>query len=164
MLKAWNRVFHFLERLLDIIIGVLMIVLVVIISMQIVSRFVFNKPLIWTEEFARWLMIWMAFLAIPICVKKNIHLKVDLGLDKVLSPASLLVKDLLLNTVALIVWALVVKYGYTYAMTLTRVNALTFRIAKVYLLICIPVSGLLTVAFLLNRIIAAVQRYSASRA
>ncbi len=164
MLKAWNRVFHFLERLLDIIIGILMIVLVVIISMQIVSRFVFNKPLIWTEEFARWLMIWMAFLAIPVCVKKNIHLKVDLGLDKALSPASLLVKDILLNTVALIVWALVVKYGYTYAMTLVRVNAFTFRIAKVYLQVCIPVSGLLTVAFLLDRIIGAVQRYRTSRA
>ena len=164
MLKAWNKVFRVLARALDILIGVLMIVLVVVIGMQIVSRFVFNKPLIWTEEFARWLMIWMAFLAIPVCVKKNIHLKVDLGLDRALPPAGLLAKDILLNAVALVVWALIVKYGYAYAMTLTRVNALTFRIVKVYLLICIPVSGVLTVAFLLDRIIAAAQKYSASRA
>ena len=68
MLKAWNKFFRFLERALDILIGVLMIVLVVIITSQIVSRFVFNKPMIWTEEGARWLMIWMAFLAIRLFV------------------------------------------------------------------------------------------------
>ena len=155
MLKLWHRVFRVLSKALDILIGVLMIVLVVVVTAQIVSRFIFNKPLIWTEEVARWMMMWMAFLAIPVCVRKGLHLKVDLGLTDKLPPRARLALTCVLNALAIAVWVMIVKFSYTYAMTLTRVNALTFRVAKVYLLIAIPISGVLTVAFLLDRVVAA---------
>lgn len=158
-MKVLSKLVSIWERALDILIGIMMVVLCVMIGAQIVSRFVFNKPIIWTEEASRWLMIWMAFMSIPVCVKKGIHLKVDLGIDAKLSPMAKMVKNIIFNLLALAVWVLIVKFSYTYAMTLTRVNALTFRVPKVYLLICIPISGVFTVVFLINKVVEAIATY-----
>ena len=58
----------------------LLSVVVVVTLLQIVLRYAFNAPLIWSEELARFLTVWMTFLgaAIILC---HLHLFGDLFLD-----------------------------------------------------------------------------------
>jgi len=51
-------------------------VMAVITFMQVILRYVFNKPLPWPEELARYLLIWMTFLGTVVLVKKDLHVKV----------------------------------------------------------------------------------------
>jgi TRAP-type C4-dicarboxylate transport system permease small subunit len=48
-----------------------------IVSLQIVSRYVMKNPLPWTEELARYLMIWMVFIGASCIIKKWDNIYVD---------------------------------------------------------------------------------------
>ncbi len=48
-----------------------------ILGIQIFFRFVLNNSLTWSEELARFMFIWSAFLSIGFCLKEGISLKID---------------------------------------------------------------------------------------
>ena len=62
---------------IEAIVAGLLILLVVITSAQVVMRYAFNSPLIWSEELARWLLIWLTFTGSALALKHRQHL--DLG-------------------------------------------------------------------------------------
>lgn len=63
-----------LERYLMLI---LLLGMTLVLGIQIVFRFVINDPLTWSEELARFMFIWSAFLSIGFCLKEGISLKID---------------------------------------------------------------------------------------
>lgn len=56
---------------------VLLLGMTLVLGIQIVFRFVLNDPLTWSEELARFMFIWSAFLSISFCLKEGISLKID---------------------------------------------------------------------------------------
>jgi TRAP-type C4-dicarboxylate transport system permease small subunit len=70
-----------LMDLLDVLVRKLLIVLsglmTVVIILQVVCRYVLKNPLAWTEELARYLMIWMAFIGSSCVIKKWDNIYVD---------------------------------------------------------------------------------------
>jgi TRAP-type C4-dicarboxylate transport system permease small subunit len=50
--------------------------------MQVVWRYVFNSPFMWTEELARDLGIWLVLLSISVVMKEERHLGFDIMPDK----------------------------------------------------------------------------------
>lgn len=55
-----------------------MAVLVVIASLQVGARYFFDRPLAWSEEGVRYVMIWTALLAAAWSVRDREHIAVDL--------------------------------------------------------------------------------------
>ena len=55
---------------------VLTILMVIIMGVQVNARYVFNNSLSWSEEFARYIFIWLAFISIGYCVNRNSSIKV----------------------------------------------------------------------------------------
>ncbi|OAS89042.1 MULTISPECIES: TRAP transporter small permease [Metabacillus] len=56
----------------------------ILVGAQVLSRFIFNFPLDWTEELARFIFIWLVYIAISLAAKHNAHLKMEVG-EKLLS-------------------------------------------------------------------------------
>lgn len=52
-------------------------VMVVAALLQVISRYFFNYPLGWTGELAQIMMIWFAFLTVPILVRRQRLMRVD---------------------------------------------------------------------------------------
>lgn len=48
-----------------------------VLGIQVFYRFVLNNSLTWSEELARFMFIWSAFLSIGFCLKEGISLKID---------------------------------------------------------------------------------------
>ena len=63
----------------------LLVVLVVVTSLQVFTRYVLNAPLGWTEEAARMLFTWIIFIGAALIVKRGSHISIDI-LVKVLPP------------------------------------------------------------------------------
>lgn len=63
-----------------------LVVLVVVASLQVFTRYVLNAPLSWTEEAARMLFTWIVFIGAALIVKRSSHISIDI-LVKVLPPA-----------------------------------------------------------------------------
>ena len=56
----------------------LLVVILVTMGMQVVSRYVFGSPISWSEEVARLAMIWLTFVASSFVAAKKQHIAVDL--------------------------------------------------------------------------------------
>ena len=67
------------EKLLTIFLGSNCI----IIFWSVLSRYVFNLGQQWTEEVAISLMVWSVFLGCNIAIRKNIHIKVEIFLERI---------------------------------------------------------------------------------
>jgi C4-dicarboxylate transporter DctQ subunit len=49
-----------------------------LIFIQVICRYVFNMPLAWSEELARFLFIWMTFVAGVVAARRGQHIGVEL--------------------------------------------------------------------------------------
>ncbi|MDR2588289.1 MAG: TRAP transporter small permease [Spirochaetales bacterium] len=57
----------------------------VLIFTQVLFRYVFNSPLAWTEELARFLFIWMTFVAGVVAARRGGHIGVELIVNRLSS-------------------------------------------------------------------------------
>ena len=65
------------NRLEDYLSIFVLVLLVLDVSLQVITRYVFNKPLGWTEEIARYLLILLTFVGGPIAARKNSNVSLD---------------------------------------------------------------------------------------
>jgi TRAP-type C4-dicarboxylate transport system permease small subunit len=80
--EAYLKLMEFLDigvrKLITIITGLMAFT----ICIQVLCRYVLKNPLIWTEELARYLMIWMVFLGASCVLKKWNNIYVDFLINK----------------------------------------------------------------------------------
>jgi TRAP-type C4-dicarboxylate transport system permease small subunit len=53
---------------------VLFVIMIVSVFGQVIMRYVFASPLSWSEELARYAMVWQAMLASALCMQRGLHL------------------------------------------------------------------------------------------
>ena len=70
---------------LDALAALLVVVEVVVLLAGVVSRFVFNAPLVWTDELASSLFLWLAMLGAVIAARRSVHMRMS-ALTSKLSP------------------------------------------------------------------------------
>lgn len=73
--ERWGEWLTCLERLAAA--GMLVTILVTM-GAQVVARYVFHRPISWSEEWARFALIWLAFLAAAFVMAEGRHIAVDL--------------------------------------------------------------------------------------
>lgn len=44
---------------------------------QVIARYIFNSPLGWSDELARYFLVWSTFLSVSYCVRNRISIKID---------------------------------------------------------------------------------------
>ena len=70
-MNAWR---HFAERAIDVAAIVVFVAIFGCVIGQVVLRYAFNNPMTWSEELARYLFIWCAFLGWIIASRRHGHL------------------------------------------------------------------------------------------
>ena len=66
----------------DYLIATLFGATLVVITAQIVWRYVFNDSLTWTEELARYLFVWITFVGAALAIRDRSHIRVALLVDR----------------------------------------------------------------------------------
>ena len=66
----------------DWIASVLTAGMVAVIFLQVVNRYVFNSPIAWTEEVARFLFVWLSFLGAFLAIRANAHINITAVLKR----------------------------------------------------------------------------------
>lgn len=87
---------------------IIFIAMVILTFLQVLSRFVFNLSLGWTEEVSRFLFIWLVYLSAAMGAKHRRHIRVEL-IDQFL-PRSIAKWAGLVSDLLWIGYALVVAY------------------------------------------------------
>ncbi|MBM4323726.1 MAG: TRAP transporter small permease [Deltaproteobacteria bacterium] len=101
MLKKVDRFFHSLGLIEMWFSAILLLGIVSIILLQVFCRYVLGSPLIWPEELAILISLWMTFIGASYVFKKNRHLLLSFFVDRLPKPA-ILALDLLTNAAILL--------------------------------------------------------------
>ena len=63
----------------ELVVAILIIVMVLMVTAQVLSRYVFHTSLSHTEELVRYLFVWATFLGIAAAAYRNRHLSIALS-------------------------------------------------------------------------------------
>jgi TRAP-type C4-dicarboxylate transport system permease small subunit len=73
---------RFAERALDALAVVLFALMFGVVILQVALRYVFNHPLVWTDEAAAYFLVWISFLGMALASRKRIHIGITLIVDR----------------------------------------------------------------------------------
>jgi len=82
MKKTIHRWYKIIDRTVEIIITVIFSLMVLVGGMQVFYRYVLRNSLSWSEEFQKYMHIWLIFLAIPLAYKKGAHIGMNIMFNK----------------------------------------------------------------------------------
>lgn len=105
-----RRFYDSLEKFLRIVLLVLVSGIVITTMLQIVARFILMVSIPWTDELARYLMIWASFVGLGVAYRKRELICVAFFREKLpphLLKVTLLISDLLCSVFAIVI----VMYG-----------------------------------------------------
>ena len=142
------------DKILGITLILIMSVMVLNVIWQVFTRFVVGTPSSFTDELARYLMIWLGILGAAYVSGKNMHVAIDVLPQKFSEKTQRKLRLLVYTLIALFaVFAMV--YGGSRLVYITYVlnqksPALQIPLALVY--IAIPVSGLLIIYYKISDI------------
>lgn len=125
--------------------ALLMGTLVLCVVWQVISRYILNAPSTFTDELARFLLIWVSFLGVAYLSGRNAHVSIDV-LSERLKPAQRVRLNVFINLVIILFVLSVLVYGggvlvYTTFVYMQLTPTMQIPMAFVYLIG--PISGLL---------------------
>lgn len=143
-----------LEIVLAKVCAALMALMVVDVTWQVVSRFILDNPSSFSEELARFLLVWIGFLGAAYAYRKHAHLGLDI-LTSRLTGTKKIVAERFADGVCFAFAAVIMVFAGAKIMFLTlELNqvsaALQVKIGYVYSVI--PISGLLICVFAIERL------------
>ena len=148
------------DRLLELALIVLMGANVLNVLWQVFTRFVLKDPSSFTEELARFLLIWVGLLGASYAAGKKMHLAIDVVLQtlknkrKIWAEISIQVFIFLYSFFVMVVGGLRLV---TITLTLNQISA-ALRVKLGYVYIAIPLSGLLIMFY---AVVFIIERYRA---
>jgi len=77
-LERYRRGLVLLGRVETVLVVVLLANIVVCITGQVVSRYFFDRPIVWVEEVATYSFIWAVFLGAAVALKHDQHLRIEI--------------------------------------------------------------------------------------
>ncbi|MDY7027940.1 MAG: TRAP transporter small permease [Spirochaetota bacterium] len=99
-----------IRKILKIVILVLFTVIIFSVFYQVVSRYVFQAPPSWTEEVARFSLVWLIILGSSVCIRKSRHFNVDY-ITHLMSKRTVYILNLFLNLLIVGFIAVALYYG-----------------------------------------------------
>lgn len=142
-------VFNKVNRMLELFLIIIFALLVLDVLFQVFSRYLMGRSFAWTEEFARFSLIWMTIIGAAYLNAKREHLSMDFLYDK-LSIQNKRVASILIEIfIFLFGFIVMVCGGINLVYTTLHLEQLsgTLRIPLGYVYAVLPFSGLLVMCF-----------------
>ncbi len=147
-----NKLINVIDRCLEWIMVSLMAVLVVDVTWQVVSRYLLGEASSFSEEVARYLLIWIGLLGSSYAYRKKMHLAFDLVTNKVTGRTKYWM-EIIIHTLIILFSIVVLMMGGMYLVQLTwELNQLSasLQISLSYVYFALPLSGILMVIYAIN--------------
>ena len=144
-----QRINKYIDRVIEWALILLMAGMVVNVTWQVFTRFILKDPSSFTEELARFLLIWTGLMGATYAVSKKIHLAINLLADS-LTGYPKIATEIFINLCIFLFALFVMLIGginlVEMSFTLNQVSAaLEMKLGYVYLVL--PLSGILIMYF-----------------
>lgn len=139
----WEKISLGLDRITGYICIVFAIIMTVTTLVGILFRYLMTNPLPWTEELARYAMIWMGLLAISMGVRRQSHLGLQLIINLLPRPVQKIFGYLIRVLIGYFLYMLMI-YGGKMALNGYYQIAPALQIKMIYVLSAVPMAALLS--------------------
>ena len=116
--------------------------MVVVVAAQVFFRYVLNQSLFWSEELARYILVWLTFLGASVAYRRNAHPRIELFSARLGAPAARILR-IASHLVAAAFFGLLVIYGAQFAYFVRLQISPALQLPKGVVMLVLPVSGLL---------------------
>lgn len=82
-MKALMKGIDILNKIVGIVVGLMLGAMSIIIVVQVFCRFVIDYPLTWSEEAARYLMVYTVFIGAPLALRKHKMIAIEIIAESV---------------------------------------------------------------------------------
>jgi TRAP-type transport system small permease protein len=137
-----EKISYYIDKIIGYICIIMGITMTVTTLLGILFRYIMTNPLPWTEELARYSMIWMGLLAISIGVRRNLHLGVEMFMNKFPMIIRRIITYFSRLLIGFFLYMLSI-YGYDMAINGLHQTSPGLQISMFYVLISIPISAIL---------------------
>lgn len=102
----------------------MLLALVVILAVQVFARYALGSPLVWSEELARYLLIWSTFIGVSLAVREGRNISVDL-LPMILGAGTIRAFAVISLVGSMIFFALMVWYSIPLTLRILNIGQLS---------------------------------------
>lgn len=142
-------IFHSIGYVLGI---TLMLLMISTLSAGVVSRYVFNRPIFWTGEFSRIVLMWTVFIGAALALRRNSPID-HISMDFFVSLLPLKFRKI----TGKIVWGVTVFFclavifvGIRFFVQTISMRTAALGISKGFIHIVLPIFAIMALVFLLN--------------
>lgn len=142
-----------LNRLAELAVTVGMVSLVALIFVQVAARYAFNSSLVWSEEAARYIFVWLVLLGASIGIHHDSHPGVMLVVSHLPAPTRRVVRLLALG-ISSGFFAVLTWYGVTQALQSDTEMSAAMGLNMTWPYLAFPIGGALMLVHTLTHAIA----------
>jgi tripartite ATP-independent transporter DctM subunit len=137
--RSWiTAMDRLLGVLVEIPIAILVVMEVVILFAGVISRFVFHSPIVWSDELASILFLWLAMLGAVVAFRRGEHMRMTAFVGKA-TPQTRAFLDVFAIAVSLVFLVLVAEPAYEYAYEETFITTPALEITNAWRAAALPV-------------------------
>ena len=127
----------------------------IIVAVQVFCRYVLNHSLFWSEELARYLLVWLTFLGASVAYYRNVHPGIDMIYARM--PISIQkITAITVHLVSLTLFGIMIIFGAKFSYFVRLQISPALYLPKWLIFTIIPISGLILMlhglTFLLNEL------------
>ena len=152
------KISHYLGKISDFLDGVIVkivflgiLCMIVSISLQIIFR-VFFDALVWTEEAARYLLVWSSFLGATLAYKRKMHIAIT-AVVELLPKALRKTVELVSIALSILFFAICAYYGLQLMTTQGYQLSPALRLPMKYVYLGVPLSFIVMLIHGMNLIV-----------
>ncbi len=128
----------------------------ILVAVQVFCRYILNSSLFWSEELARYMLVWLSFLGATVAYYRNLHPGVD-TLTSRLPALGKRISSLLVHIITMALSIIMIISGTQFAWFVRMQISPALSINKWIILSVIPISGTIlfiyALAFFLNTLL-----------
>jgi TRAP-type C4-dicarboxylate transport system permease small subunit len=151
-----NKFISVMDNILKYVLAALLIGMVAIIFLQILTRYVFQSPLSWSEEVARYLFIFVTYLGVSRAIGTGGHIAMDI-LTSNLKPRAHSLVNLIIDLIVAFYFAFLIYTSMLLLPIIARQFTPALNISYVFIYIAIPLGSLISIIYLLDKTIGDVK-------
>lgn len=151
MRKIIDTISDKLNHAVSLVACVLLAVILICCTLQVITRYVFNNSLYWSEEVARYIFVWCCMLSLSVAVKNGTNATIDVVSSKLKGRAKSIQK-IIVDLIIVAICVLFVIYGVRILPTMARTVSAALLIPNNYLYASVPVSAVIIIIHCLSNI------------
>ena len=148
-----EKIGAYLNKVVSYFVGALLFMMFTLVVLQVLLRYIFQAPLAWTDEAARYLMTWMIFVGACVSSYECSHLGVTILFDKTHGMTRLILATLINICVCIFLFLITIQ-GYSILSIVKNASSPALQMSMAVPYLCVPIgSGLMLFQTILSSIL-----------